>query len=409
MKRDDDNEPRAAGARGAAKDAWIFLVCGENERERRFAEGALREACERGIRRVEVMGHEGDLGDILVNADFRRCPFSVVGYVHDGDILRGLERRAVPCVLFGKADGAAQRRDRVVCATDNRAIGRMAADYFAGQRRYAAAAYVMMAAWREREGWARERRDAFEAALRGHGIAYAGAHALHVETYSPIRMRDRFASFAAPLPKPLAIFGCNDLAARHAALCCAELGLRIPDDVAILGADDDPALCETAPVAISSVALETVRLGRRAMALAEQMLRGERPETTTVLCPPSHVAERASTSAAPLADLFVGKAVDFISAHAREPIGVADVVAACGTSRRFLEKRVKSLTGRTILETIHEKRLGAVVEMLRDTDVALAAISDRLGFSTPSSLGSQFRRRFGRSMREYRAELRSLT
>ena len=178
--------------------------------------------------------------------------------------------------------------------------------------------------------------------------------------------------------------------------------------MAILGADDDPALCETAPVAISSVALETVRLGRRAMALAEQMLRGERPETTTVLCPPSHVAERASTSAAPLADLFVGKAVDFISAHAREPIGVADVVAACGTSRRFLEKRVKSLTGRTILETIHEKRLGAVVEMLRDTDVALAAISDRLGFSTPSSLGSQFRRRFGRSMREYRAELREL-
>ena len=147
-------------------------------------------------------------------------------------------------------------------------------------------------------------------------------------------MRDRFASFAAPLPKPLAIFGCNDLAARHAALCCAELGLRIPDDVAILGADDDPALCETAPVAISSVALETVRLGRRAMALAEQMLRGERPETTTVLCPPSHVAERASTSAAPLEDLFVGRAVDFISANADRAVSVVEVAAACGTSRR---------------------------------------------------------------------------
>ena len=156
------------------------------------------------------------------------------------------------------------------------------------------------------------------------------------------------------------------------------------------------------------MALETVRLGRSALSVALAMLRGETPDRTMILCPPSHVAERASTSAAPLADLFVGKAVDFISAHAREPIGVADVVAACGTSRRFLEKRVKSLTGRTILETIHEKRLGAVVEMLRDTDVALAAISDRLGFSTPSSLGSQFRRRFGRSMREYRAELREL-
>jgi len=364
---------------------WVFLVAGGYEQERRFSEGVLREARDRRFLNVMTLGHEDGLPFILKDERCRQRPFAVVGYVHDRKILRELERRAVPCVLFGKPDGTAARRGGVVCATDNRAIGRMAADYFAGQRRYAAAAYVMMAAWREREGWARERRDAFEAALRGHGIAYAGAHALHVETYSPIRMRDRFASFAAPLPKPLAIFGCNDLAARHAALCCAELGLRIPDDVAILGADDDPALCETAPVAISSVALETVRLGRRAMALAEQMLRGERPETTTVLCPPSHVAERASTSAAPLADLFVGKAVDFISAHAREPIGVADVVAACGTSRRFLEKRVKSLTGRTILETIHEKRLRAVVEMLRDTDVALAAISDRLRFSPPPS------------------------
>ena len=74
----------------------------------------------------------------------------------------------------------------------------------------------------------------------------------------------------------------------------------------------------------------------------------------------------------------------------------------------FLEKRVKSLTGRTILETIHEKRLGAVVEMLRGTDASLSAISDRLGFSTPSSLGTQFHRRFGKSMRDYRAELRGL-
>ena len=69
---------------------------------------------------------------------------------------------------------------------------------------------------------------------------------------------------------------------------------------------------------------------------------------------------------------------------------------------------MKSLTGRTILETIHEKRLGAVVEMLRGTDASLSAISDRLGFATPSSLGAQFRRRFGKSMRDYRAELRGL-
>ena len=408
MKRDDDNEPQAAGARGAAKDAWIFLVCGENERERRFAEGALREACERGIRRVEVMGHEGDLGDILVNADFRRCPFSVVGYVHDGDILRGLERRAVPCVLFGKPDGTAARRGGVVCATDNRAIGRMAADYFAGQRRYAAAAYLETVPWRDAEDWARERREAFEAALRDHGLAYAGVHVLIRGGYSPLLMRDRFAAFAAALPKPLALFACNDEAARYAALCCAGMGLRLPEDVAILGVDDDPAFCETAPVSISSVALETVRLGRSALSVALAMLRGETPDRTMILCPPSHVAERASTSAAPLEDLFVGRAVDFISANADRALSVDEVATACGASRRYLERRFRALTGRTILETIHAKRLALVEDLLRRPRLSIQAIALRAGFVDLSSLCSLFRRAHGCSMRAWRKARREL-
>ena len=409
MKRTVD---KAIESRTAAKDAWIFLMCGENERERRFAEGALREAHERGVRHVMILNHESALPDIFRDERFRTRPFAVLGYVHDATNLSELARRRVPCVFLGRADGPSRRgaRDRCVfCATDNVAIGRMAADYFAGQGRYAAAAYLETGPWTMAEDWARVRRDAFEKALRGHGLMFAGEHVLQRDSTSPLLMRDRFEAFAAGLPRPLALFACNDKAAYYASLCCVELGLKIPEDVVILGVDNDPALCETAPVAISSVELETVRLGRRALELAEQMLRGERPETTAVPCPPSHVAERASTSAAPLTDLFVGRAVDFISSHAREPIAVADVVAACGTSRRFLEKRVKSLTGRTILETIHEKRLGAVVEMLRDTDIPLAAISDRLGFATPSSLGAQFRRRFGRSMRDYRAELRDLS
>ena len=87
---------------------------------------------------------------------------------------------------------------------------------------------------------------------------------------------------------------------------------------------------------------------------------------------------------------------------------VPDVVAACGTSRRFLERRMRTLTGRTILETIHEKRLGAVVRRLRDTDEPAGLVSDKLGFSSPAALSALFHRRFGRSMRDFRADLRRL-
>ena len=96
------------------------------------------------------------------------------------------------------------------------------------------------------------------------------------------------------------------------------------------------------------------------------------------------------------------------SAHAEVPMEVPDVVAACGTSRRFLERRMRTLTGRTILETIHEKRLGAVVRRLRDTDEPAGLVSDKLGFSSPAALSALFHRRFGRSMRDFRADLRRL-
>ena len=400
----DETDPR---------NAWIFVVAGENEPDRRFKEGVLREARERGFRRILPVDYENGFAAIFRDeGKFRGRPFAVLGHIRDKALLRELARSGAPCVFFGRAEGEAACRvvrDRgVVGGTDNAAIGRMAADYFAAQRRYASAAYLETSPWTADEWWARDRREAFAAAARGHGLPYAGAHTLFHGDFSTERMLSRFGDFVAPLPKPLALFACNDAAARDAALCCDVLGLKVPDDIAILGVDNDPAFCETAPVGLSSVSLETVRLGRRAMGLVAQMLAGERPETSAVFCPPSHVAERASTSTAPLADLFVGKAVDFISANADRAVSVVEVAAACGTSRRFLERRFKALTGRTILETIHAKRLALVEDLLRKPDLSIQAIAIRAGFVDASSLCSLFRRAHGCSMGEWRAALREL-
>lgn len=393
------------------RDAWIFVVAGENERDRRFTEGVLRGARERGFRRIMPVDYEDGFTAIYHDeGKFRGRPFAVLGHLRDQTLLRELARSKVPCVFFGKSEGEAARRivreHSVVCGTDNAAIGRMAADYFAGQRRYASAAYLDLESWSANEWWSRERREAFAEAIHGHGVAYAGAHLLLDDDFSPEMMLARFGAFVEGIPKPLAIFACNDKAAHDAALCCDVLGLKVPDDIAILGVDNDPAFCETAPVGLSSVALETMRLGHSAMALVAQMLRGDRPETTAVFCPPSHVVERASTSTTPLADLFVGKAVDFISANADRAVSVADVAEACGTSRRFLERRFKALTGRTILDTIHAKRLAAVEALLRKPDLPVKTIAIRTGFADVSSLCALFRRAHGCSMGEWRAKRR---
>ena len=410
--RADETRPAAPG--DDPRNAWIFVVAGENERDRRFTEGVLREARESGFRRVLPIGYENEFESIYRNEGmFRKRPFAVLGHIRNGALLRRLARSKAPCVFFGRAEGESARRIvrecGIVCGTDNAAIGRMAADYFLAQRRYAAAAYLETVSWMADEWWSRDRREAFSEVVRGHGLAYAGEHILRGGDFSPERMLESFGEFAAGLPKPLALFACNDETAHDAALCCDVLGLRIPDDIAILGVDNDPAFCETAPMGLSSVALETVRLGRSAMALVAQMLRGERPDTTAVFCPPSHVVERASTSTAPLADLFVGKAVDFISANANRSVSVAEVAEVCGASRRFLERRFKALTGRTILETIHTKRLAIVEELLRKPDASIKSITIRAGFADASSLCALFRRVHGCSMGEWRERIDSNT
>ena len=311
----------------------------------------------------------------------------------------GIEEYNLPPMRF--ADGPRG----IVCGTDDAAIGRMAADYFMEQRRYASYAYVDGSGWTRGEGWSQARRKSFQAELTAHGAPFAGEFCLRDDNSDPERMIASFAETVAPLPRPLAIFACNDAAARDVCMCCDILGLRMPDDIAILGTDNDAAYCETAAISLSSIAPETTRLGRNAMNLVARMLRGEDPGCSEVDCPPSHIVERHSTSAAPLEDLFVGKAVDYISVHAGSAITVAQVAKACGTSRRYLERRFKALTGRTILEAIHAKRLAAVQELLRNPALSITEIAFETGFNNVSGLCELFRRTYGVSMGEWRRRL----
>ncbi len=387
--------------------AWIIVIAGENERDRRFTEGVLLEARQLGFRRILPVGYDSQFAEIYRDTgNFRGLPFAVLGHLRDKSLVRSLARRGVPCVFYGHDEGMALRSvaggKGIVCGTDNAAIGRMAADYLLGQGRYASFAYVNQNGWVRNEGWSRARREAFEAKLQARQSSFAGAFCLREDSANPEKMIADFRDTVAPLPRPLALFACNDATARNACMCCDILGLRVPDDIAILGVDNDPAFCGTAPVELSSIAPETVRLARNAMKLVARMLRGEEPGCCEVDCPPSHIVERHSTSAEPLEDLFVGRAVDYISAHAGSAITVAKVAKACGTSRRFLERRFKALTGRTILEAIHAKRLAAVQDLLRNPSLSITEIAFEAGFNNVSGLCELFRRTYGVSMGEWR-------
>lgn len=395
-------------AKGAG-EVWIEVLVGENSFDRNFRAGILQYAREHGFQRVQVPPWE-DFSEAFLAGQFDLDRLVVIGHLRDPKILQELARARVPCVLAGIADGelgAKLMKGRcITCATDHALIGRMAAQYFRGQGRFASYGFVAGASRSDIRWWIEPRRRAYEETLAEHGVSSVPCFIESSATQSPESLANSFRQWAEALPKPLAVFAANDGVAREVVVQCDIAGLRLPDEVAVLGVDNDESFCETTAVTISSIELETARLGRRAMALVERMLHGESVESRTVLCPPSHVVERLSTNAMPVRDTFVGRAVDFISANAAHGLDVADVVRSCGTSRRFLEKRFKALTGRTLLDAIHEKRIAHVTDLLRNTDWPLNMISDRAGFSSPTALCALFHRMKGCTMHEYRAGIR---
>lgn len=402
MDYDDGNE----------KKAWIVVISGISQPDRSFRQGVLESAREHGFPRVLPLLEEAEFADIYTGGrGFRRGPLAVLGHVRNEALVRRLASRGIPCAFFGIREGERSRRMAggrgLVVDTDHAAVGRMAADYLAAQGRYAAYGFLQVVPDEPEDGdwwWAQERRRAFEEAVRARGGLYAGLFPLRVKGRGPDRALAAFRQWLDSLPRPLALFACNDFAARDAASFCDLLGCRVPDDIAILGVDNDPAFCASGPTGISSIELGMVRVGRSAMDLMADILHGRSVGRESVLSPPSHVVERASTASAPQNDRFVGKAVDFISANASRAVSVDEVTAACGTSRRFLERRFRTLTGRTILGTIHAKRLAVVCDLLRNPEIPVSAVADLTGFPSASALCDLFRRTYGCTMRAWRGQ-----
>ena len=203
--------------------------------------------------------------------------------------------------------------------------------------------------------------------------------------------------------KPVSVLAYSEAEAVRLLHLCLAARLDVPDDVAILGVDDEKDLCESCPVPLSSIKIEHYRLGRTAMHLILRMLEGGPRRDKVILCPPVRVIERASTKRSTPSDKFVASAVNFIRTARLDTLDVMAVVKACGASRSYLEKRFRAETGRTILDAIHRRTMEDVKHLLLDTDKSVAVIAQETGFPSASGLCSMFRRLTGQSTSEFRA------
>lgn len=284
-------------------------------------------------------------------------------------------------------------------ANDDEATGRLAGEHFlaVGHRRFAYCGAP--------EGtWSQRRWRGFAAAV---GIAESRMENFqrprawwHKSGPAPATLRH----WVKRLQRPIAILAGDDAIGVKLTQACSDLGIRVPDEIAIVGVDNEEVLCELAMPALSSIPCDTERMGYEAARLLDDlMMQGAKapPEARHIAVPPQPLVVRGSSDRFATNDEAVLAALNLIH-QSEQAIHVPQVVAVSGLSRRALELRFRKELDRTILEEIRRSRLDRACRLLISTDLPVAKIALRLGFSSPQRFHAVFGARFGMSASDFR-------
>ncbi|MEM6391709.1 MAG: DNA-binding transcriptional regulator [Planctomycetota bacterium] len=191
-------------------------------------------------------------------------------------------------------------------------------------------------------------------------------------------------------PKPLGVMAMHDVQARFVSLACRLAQLRVPDDVAIVGVDNDELLCELSDPPLSSVDQGMLEMGYEAAALLDRMLSGGPAEK--VVLSPKRVVTRQSSDTLAIDDPDVAAAIRFIRSHAAEDISINEVAQAIPAARRTLERRFTKVIGHTLLEELQRVRVRNARNLLTTTDRPLSQVAEACGFNSLKHFHEVFRR-----------------
>lgn len=296
---------------------------------------------------------------------------------------------------------------------DMPAVGVMAADYFA-KRDFKHLAFLGREPWGINEPlFTSFAARAAELGCACHLVRLrrSDEHQGNPGDTSPLALwagrQDQFIELLRPLPKPLGLLAIGD---RHADRYCywtTEAGLRVPEDVAVMGVGNEEFICEAASPPLSSVAQDHERTALAAVELLDQLMAGKTPDATTVRVAPLGVVTRQSTDVLAASDPMVVRALRFMWDHVSQDLAVDDIAHHVGASRRTLEKAFNRDLGRGINAEFQRRRLEKVGELLIQTDLNIAGIARTLNYSGPKYLAAAFTSAYGMSPTRYRRRHRS--
>ena len=246
------------------------------------------------------------------------------------------------------------------------------------------------------------RREVEEAGFGGSFYAYRMQEIEMVWHYQRNRLRE----WLATVPKPIAIMACDDNQGSNLIEACHDTGIKIPSEVSVIGVDNDEALCSLGSTTLTSVQMDIERGGWEAAALVERLVADPKAPVADVVLKPIKIVERMSTAAFATDDQQILKAILFIHQNVLKKISVGDVMAEAALSRRLLERRFKSVTGKTLYEYITELKLKHFAEQLQETDLQVMEIALSMGENDTKSISRRFKQIYGCTPGEWRERQR---
>jgi LacI family transcriptional regulator, galactose operon repressor len=204
------------------------------------------------------------------------------------------------------------------------------------------------------------------------------------------------------IPKPAAVFAFCDIDAANVLDACANAGLAVPEEVAILGTDNNELICESVRVPLSSVNHDLEGVGYEGAALLHRLMQGARAPKSLKLIPPKAITVRQSTEVLAVNHEPTRRAIQFLQENYRKRIGAEDVAAICGMSRRKLDQSFHQHVGRSISDQLAALRIIRAKELLLRTDLSAADVAAETGFNTPQYFNNVFSRATGLTPRSFR-------
>lgn len=385
----------AADAPRPARREVLLMIETSRESGRQFIAGVAEYAQHFGPWRFQWQ--PGGLKGLAQPLGQFQCDGVILRDVAD---LRAVMAAGVPTIVLGhakrKVDGA------VFVGVDNEAVSRVVTTYLRqrGFRHFAFCGYRAVP-------WSEAREESYCRALRLEGFEVA-CHRVPLGAgpgFPTAGKRAQLKRWLARLPHPVALMTANDDLGGQLTELCKEAGIRVPDDCAVIGVDNDPVVCGLSDPPLSSVNIQFRQAGYRAAATLDRLMSGQAPAAWSITAAAADLVERQSSNIIAAEDPAVAKALRFIQDHAQGPVSVGAIARASGVSRRILEQRFRRTLDRSVLQQHRLARATHIARLLTETDLTLAQIAEQCGFSQFAHFTRFFRAMRGQTPSACRKQL----